>query len=70
MKNVDKLSRMLGGPRISYDTYGKNCQKNLDANKKRKYESSRRGKMLTPRYHLKPQEYMLEHEVFDESSKE
>ena len=26
MKNLHKLSKMLGGPNVSYDMFGKNCQ--------------------------------------------
>ena len=40
-----------------------------DTDYKRKYESLDR-KMLTLRYHLNPLEYMLQHEFFEESSKE
>jgi hypothetical protein len=27
MKNVHKLSKMLGGPNVSYDMFGKMCKK-------------------------------------------
>jgi hypothetical protein len=67
MKNVHKLSKMLGGPNVSYDMLGKNCQETQITRENMKVLDR---KMLTPRYHLKPLEYMLQHEFFEESSKE
>jgi hypothetical protein len=68
MKNVHKLSKMLGEPNVSNMTcLGKLSEGDTDY--KRKYESLDR-KMLTLRYHLNPLEYMLQHEFFEESSKE
>ena len=68
MKNVHKLSKMLGGPNVSYDMFGKNCQREIQITRENMKVLDR--KMLTPRYHLKPLEYMLQHEFFEESSKE
>ena len=40
MKNVHKLSKMLGGPNVSYDIFGKKLSKG-DTDYKRTYESFR-----------------------------
>ena len=48
MKNVHKLSKMLGGPNMSYDMLEKNCQETHIT----------RENMLAPQYHLKPLEYV------------
>ena len=57
MKNVHKLSKMLGGPNVSYDMFGKNCQKETQISRENLKVFDR--KMLFPRYHLKPLEYLL-----------
>jgi hypothetical protein len=62
------MSKMLGEPNVSYDMFGKNCQKETQITRENMKVLDR--KMLTPRYHLKPLEYMLQHEFFEESSKE
>ena len=62
------MSKMPGGPNVSYDMFGKNCQKETQITRENMKVLDR--KMLTPRYHLKPLEYMLQHEFFEESSKE
>ena len=56
MKNVHKLSKMLGGPNVSYDMFGKNCQKETQITRENMKALDR--KMITPRYHLKPLEYV------------
>ena len=59
---------MLGGTNVSYDIVGKNCQKETQITRENMKVLER--KMRTPRYHLKPLEYMLQHhEFFEESSK-
>jgi hypothetical protein len=68
MKNVHKLSKMLGGPNVSYDMFGKICQKETQITRENMKVLDR--KMLTPRYHLKPLKCMLQHEFFEESSKD
>ena len=67
MKNVHKLSKIMGGPNVSYDMLGKNCQETQITRENMKVLDS---KMLTPLYHLKPLKCMLQHEFFEESSKE
>ena len=57
MKNVHKLSKMLGGPNVSYDIFGENCQKKTQITRENMKALDR--KMLTSRYHLKPLEYYV-----------
>ena len=59
MKNVHKLSKMQGGPSVSYDMIGKNCQETQITRENMKVLDR---KMLTPWYHLKPLKYMLQHQ--------
>ena len=59
---------MLGEPNVSYDMFGKNCQKETQITRENMKVLDR--KMLTVRYHLKPLEYMLQHKFYEESSKE
>ena len=56
MKNVHRISKMLGGPNVSYDMFGQNSQKETQITRENKKVLDR--KMLTPRYHLKLLEYI------------
>ena len=56
MKNVHRISKMLEGPNVSYDMFGQNSQKEIQITRENMKVLDR--KMLTPRYHFKPLEYI------------